>query len=252
MKVDAESQSLPSNHPTSFSFFRSFWINGTSYDSRTVSPFYSHLLSVFSSMRPLRYNRAASTLITIFGVITNSAVTIQVLAAWRTLKWEAESEWESSGDKWQLDGLKLIWALLLVYFSSAAFVCTLGLVGILKVRSPSSSISPFSLLTHLQQNKSSYVRFYRDYSIADFSFCTFSLILATYAAFLRPARVGVCEEFSHHPELMRDMLEMGLNLENCERWLERAVFVILGVLFVIMVVRVSLSFPVFFFFIQRY
>ena len=35
------------------------------------------------------------------------------------------------------------------------------------------------------------------------------------------------------------MLEMGLNLENCERWLERAVLVVLAVLFVIMVVRVS-------------
>jgi len=33
------------------------------------------------------------------------------------------------------------------------------------------------------------------------------------------------------------MLEMGLNLENCERWLERAVFAALVVLFVIMVVR---------------
>lgn len=38
---------------------------------------------------------------------------------------------------------------------------------------------------------------------------------------------------------MREMLEIGLNLENCERWLERAVFAVLAVLFVIMVVRVS-------------
>jgi hypothetical protein len=106
----------------------------------------------------------------------------------------------------------------LVYFSSAAGVCSVGLVGIVK-------------------NKSSYVRFYRDYSIADFSFCAFSLFLATYAAFLGPARTGLCEEFSHHPELMRDMLEMGLSLENCERWLERVVFAVLAVLFVIMVVR---------------
>ncbi|KAF8806209.1 hypothetical protein BYT27DRAFT_6644015 [Phlegmacium glaucopus] len=166
------------------------------------------------------YNRTASTLITIFGAITNAAVAIQVLAAWHTFKWEPESEWESSGDKWQLDGLKVIWALLFVYFSSAASVCTVGLVGILK-------------------NKSSHVRFYRDYSIADFSFCAFSLILATYGAFLGTARAGVCEEFSHHPELMRNMLEMGLNLENCERWLERAVFAVLAVLFVIMVIRVS-------------
>jgi len=183
-------------------------------------PFYSVKLRVLlpPSMHRGSYDRTASTLITIFGAITNVAVTIQVLAAWRTFKWEPESEWESSGDKWQLDGLKLIWALLLVYFASAASVCIVGLVGILK-------------------NKSSLVRFYRDYSIADFSFCAFSLILSTYAAFLGPARAGVCEELSHHPELMRDMLEMGLNLENCERWLERAVFAVLVVLFVVMVVR---------------
>jgi len=189
------------------------------------------------------YNRTASTLITIFGAITNAAVAIQVLAAWRTFKWEPESEWESSGDKWQLHGLKVIWALLFVYFASAASVCTVGLVGILKVSSqPFLSMLPFYLV---QQNKSSHVRFYRDYSIADFSFCAFSLILATYGAFLDPARAGICEEFSHHPELMRNMLEMGLNLENCERWLERAVFAVLAVLFVIMVVRVSPSPPLF-------
>ena len=68
-----------------------------------------------------------------------------------------------------------------------------------------------------------------------------SLILATYAAFLGPARAGLCEEFSHHPELMRDVLEMGLSLENCERWLERTIFAVLAVLLVVMVVRVSSS-----------
>jgi len=104
-------------------------------------------------------------------------------------------------------------------------VCTVGLIGVVKA-------------------KSSYVRFYRDYSIADFSFCAFFLVLATYAAFLGPARAGVCEELSHHPELMRDMLEMGLNLENCERWLERAVFVVLAVLFVVMVVRLHFLFAI--------
>lgn len=83
------------------------------------------------------------------------------------------------------------------------------------------------------------MRFYRDYSIADFSFCAFLTALVTYGAFLSPARAGVCEEFSHHPELMRDMLEIGLNLENCELWLERAVFAGLAFMFVIMVIRVS-------------
>jgi hypothetical protein len=38
---------------------------------------------------------------------------------------------------------------------------------------------------------------------------------------------------------MRYMQEMGLNLENCERWIERALFAVLTVLFVIMIIRVS-------------
>lgn len=81
-------------------------------------------------------NRTASALITVIGALANTAVTIQVLASWYTFKWEPESEWESSGDKWQLNGLKLIWALLVVYFSSAVSVCAIGFVGILKVRKP--------------------------------------------------------------------------------------------------------------------
>lgn len=168
----------------------------------------------------IRFNpaRSASLAITSFGAVTNLAITIHVLVAWRSLKWEPESEWESSGGNWRLDGVKILWALLFIYFTSAATVCIVGLLGIIK------SIP-------------SYVRFYRDYSIADFSFCAFSAALATYGAFNSTARAGVCEEFSHHPELMRDMVEMGLTLENCERWLERAVLAALAVLFIVMVIR---------------
>ncbi len=39
---------------------------------------------------------------------------------------------------------------------------------------------------------------------------------------------------------MRDMAEMGLSPENCEQWLERAIMVFVGVMFVAIVVRVSL------------
>ncbi len=42
---------------------------------------------------------------------------------------------------------------------------------------------------------------------------------------------------------MRDVLEMGLNLENCELWLERAVFAGLAFMLVIMVIRVSPHLP---------
>lgn len=62
--------------------------------------------------------------------------------------------------------------------------------------------------------------------------------MVAYGTFKGTTRAGLCEEFSHHAELMRNMLELGLNLENCELWLERAVVAILFVMFVIMVVRV--------------
>ncbi|KAF8239000.1 hypothetical protein L208DRAFT_173834 [Tricholoma matsutake] len=163
-------------------------------------------------------SRSAALGITLFGAVSNFAFTIQVLALWRSLKWEPESEWEASGDDWKVDGVKVIWGLVSGYFACAATVCIIGILGILK-------------------NKPSFLRFYRDYSIADFSFTTFFTAVATYASFHTAARTGVCEELSRHPELLRDMLEMGLNLENCERWLERAVLAFVAVMVVVIVIR---------------
>ena len=88
--------------------------------------------SLPSTMR--RYNRSASTLITLFGAITNAVLTIQVLSAWRSIKWEPESEWELSEQKWQLTSVKIIWGLLSIYFASAASVCAVGFHGVVKVR----------------------------------------------------------------------------------------------------------------------
>ena len=85
------------------------------------------------------------------------------------------------------------------------------------------------------------MRFYRDYSIADFVFVTLATLGVSYTTFSSPyIRSTVCEELSRHPELMRDMGEMGLSLENCEQWFERAVVAVLGIMFILIVVRVSL------------
>lgn len=101
----------------------------------------------------------------------------------------------------------------------------------------------YDLPIDISQAKASHVRFYRDFSIADFVFYTLSATFAIYAAFVGRARTGVCEELSLHPGIMREMLEMGLNLENCEIWLERAVFAIGSLMFVVALVRVSSIYP---------
>lgn len=79
-------------------------------------------------------SRSASLAVTVFGAVTNLAIAIQVITAWRSLKWEPESEWEASGESWRVDGVKFIWGLLSAYFASAAAVCVVGFVGIIRVR----------------------------------------------------------------------------------------------------------------------
>ncbi|KAF6761933.1 hypothetical protein DFP72DRAFT_877499 [Ephemerocybe angulata] len=166
-----------------------------------------------------RYTRTASLAITTVGLVINTIITLYVFSGWSSsYKWEPESEWESKTGYWRVDGVKLLWGLLSAYFSSAAIVCGVGLFGILK-------------------NRPTYIRFYRDYTIADFCFCSFFITLAAYGSFRGQTRAGVCEHFSEYPELMRDMLEMGLSIENCELWLERAVLASLAVLFIVLAVR---------------
>lgn len=86
-----------------------------------------------------------------------------------------------------------------------------------------------------------YLRFYRDFSVADFTFCTISTVFVTYASFsCYSIRSTICEELSRHGDLMRDLAEIGLSPETCEQWFERAVLVFVGVMFIIIVLRVSL------------
>lgn len=213
--------------------------------ARSASPFLPHTFTYLSMSRHRRsVCRSASLCITLFGTLANTAIAVQLLSAWQQLKWgEVESEW--AGDSWPqvVDGVKVMWALLSLYFASAASVCAIGLVGIIRVCNSDwlRELDDDWLTGRLVQSKASLVRFYRDYSIADYSFCTLATLGATYAAFMSAARAGICEEFSHHPELMRDMLEMGLNSENCEHWLARAIIALIGVMFILLVIRVCRS-----------
>jgi hypothetical protein len=92
----------------------------------------------------------------------------------------------------------------------------------------------------VSQGVPAYLRFYRDFSIADFTFCTISTVFVTYASFsYYSIRSMICEELSRHGDLMRDLAEIGLSPENCEQWFERVVLVFVCVMFIIIVLRVS-------------
>jgi len=169
-----------------------------------------------------RFHRSVSLAVSLAGALFNYAFAVRLLASWRSLGWDSDSEWEGSGDVWRIDSIKLIWGLLSAYFAAAAIACLLGFIGIAK------SIP-------------SLVRFYRDISIADFAFVTLSTLFVSYTSFSSPyVRTSACEELSRHAELMRDMTEMGLNLENCEPWFDRAVLVLVGAQFILIVIRLHI------------
>lgn len=87
--------------------------------------------------------RSASFIITLVAILSNSALAIQVLAASRSIKWEPEFEFDSSNDTWRVDGIKVVWGLLLAYFMSAAAVGAVGFVGVVKVRLALASHGPY-------------------------------------------------------------------------------------------------------------
>ncbi|KAJ3547820.1 hypothetical protein NMY22_g1501 [Coprinellus aureogranulatus] len=132
--------------------------------------------------------------------------------------------WWGRGWGSKVDGVTLLWVLLIAYFGCAACVCGLGVYGVLK-----------TLPT--------YIRFYRDFTIASISFTTFFLALATYTSFHGHSRASLCESLSHYPDLLRSLQQSPLlgNLsfeltlsESCEAWLEGAVVVGLAALCLVM------------------
>ena len=99
----------------------------------------------------------------------------------------------------------------------------------------------FSSSQSSPQRTPSYVRLYRDYSIADLSFCGLFAVFTALASFRPGARTCVCEALARQPELLRDLAEAGLNSENCEQWFIHAVVALLGVTAVLLVVRVRVE-----------
>ena len=52
-------------------------------------------------------------------------------------------------------------------------------------------------------------------------------------------RNGLCEELSRHDEVMMDLAELGITLENCEQWSQRAVLAVVSLLILLHLIRVS-------------
>ena len=67
------------------------------------------------------------------GLLLNLTIALHLLSFWRVLKWESDSEWESSAQEWRIDSIKLVWALCSAYFVTAACACAVGVVGVVKV-----------------------------------------------------------------------------------------------------------------------
>ncbi|TFL05839.1 hypothetical protein BDV98DRAFT_560712 [Pterulicium gracile] len=165
-------------------------------------------------------SRYASALIAGSGLLFNFGLAVNLIAASRSLRWEPESEWDSEGGQtvWRFQGVNLAWGMLSLYFASSAAVCCIGLYGIIK-------------------NKASHVRFYRDFSFADFILSTIFTSIATWGIFHTSVRTGACEELSRHPELLRATGELGLSAENCEQWFERVTWISAAGLLVMLVIR---------------
>ncbi|KAG1815758.1 uncharacterized protein BJ212DRAFT_1481514 [Suillus subaureus] len=163
-------------------------------------------------------HRTTSLVVSLFGAVFNFVVAARLLGVWRSFKWEPESEWESSEYSISKDGVRLVWALLCAYFAVASTICFIGLAGIVR-------------------GKASFVRIYRDYIVGDFVFGTLFAAIGSYAAFRPTVRSNVCELLSRQPDILRDFIDLGLTLENCEPWFERGVFAFMVVLIIITVIR---------------
>jgi hypothetical protein len=182
-------------------------------------------------------DRSTSVAASFLGAVFNFALAAQLFATWWSLTWEPESEWEGSGFSLTRDGARLICGLFSAYFAAAFAICVFGLVGVVKVR-PFVFVAILSDLIRPFQSIPSFVRIYRNYLIGDFAFFSLFAGLASSAAFDPASRSNVCEQISRHPDLLRDIIDLGLTLENCEQWFEHGLMSLLAVLVLVTLIRV--------------
>lgn len=156
------------------------------------------------------------------GAVGNAYAAIHIIALWWTMRKETESEWEGSADIWTLDVARILGALICTYMAMASVACAAGFYGTLK-RLPA------------------HVRVFRDYSIADLVFVTFSTLIFAFACVQPTLRGAVCEELSRQPELMRNLMDTGLTIENCDMYFERGVVGVVGIMSVLLICRMQFT-----------
>lgn len=184
--------------------------------------------------------RSISLCASLLSALLNIVCALRILLSWRSLRWDFSGVDDTDTLPVNIDALHLLWGLLTLYFAAAATASTIGFVGIARVRS--RWICTDSLAHTRPQNLVTYVRFFRDYSIAEFLFMLLSATFISYLSFSPSSsslRTSVCDELGRQPELLRDVAESGLDLENCEYWFERGVIVVIAMLLVFVIVRVS-------------
>jgi hypothetical protein len=127
---------------------------------------------------------------------------------------------------WRVDGVRALGALACAYFVVGGLASIVGLVGVIKRR---------------QSN----VRLFRDYSIADLAFAFTATTLFAFASTQSAVRTSLCEELSRQPELLRNVSDhAGLNVENCEGFLDKTVVGVVMVMFVVLFLRLQFTLTV--------
>ena len=74
--------------------------------------------------------RTASLVASLGGALVNAVLAIRVLASWRSLKWD----WDNEAEGLNIDAVKLVWGLMVLYFAAATTASTIGFIGIARVR----------------------------------------------------------------------------------------------------------------------
>ncbi|KAI0036031.1 hypothetical protein K488DRAFT_41958 [Vararia minispora EC-137] len=168
-----------------------------------------------------RWRKTAALSVSVLCAAVNLSIAFQFFSLWRASKRDTATESEGLAGGWAR-GLSTLGGLATVYFLTAAAANVVGLVGILK-RYPRC------------------VRFWRDFSIADFACTTTTTVFAVYAASrYYDLRNDLCEELSRHDDVMMDLAELGITLENCEQWSQRAILAVVSLLVFLHLIRLHL------------